>query len=171
MCFHVKLVFMKKMIKNDKNRKLNIIPIQHILLIIWLCIIWGHSMQPAAVSSSESGTILSIINAITQPLGIEFSEYFIRKLAHFTEFTICGILISNSMFSVILSKDTDRIARKLHLICSLFFGLLVAMTDETIQLFTFGRSCEVKDVWLDFSGVCLGIIIFVLKTPTSISNK
>ena len=32
-------------------------------------------------------------------------------------------------------------------------GLLTALTDETIQLFVPGRSGQVTDIWIDFSGV------------------
>ena len=38
-------------------------------------------------------------------------------------------------------------------------GLLTALTDETIQLFVPGRSSQVTDVWIDFSGVMTGLIV------------
>ena len=41
-------------------------------------------------------------------------------------------------------------------------GLLVALIDETIQLFPVCRSSSVKDVWLDFSGVIFGTIILLV---------
>ena len=38
-------------------------------------------------------------------------------------------------------------------------GIAVALADETIQLYTPGRSSSVWDVWLDFSGVMAGILV------------
>ena len=37
-------------------------------------------------------------------------------------------------------------------------GLLTALTDETIQLFVPGRSGQVTDIWIDFSGVMTGLL-------------
>ena len=39
------------------------------------------------------------------------------------------------------------------------FALLVALADETIQLFSPGRGSQVTDVWIDFAGACLGILL------------
>ena len=65
-----------------------------------------------------------------------------------------------------ISTDiTEHIIRKLQYVwIPLFIGLLVALIDETIQLFPIGRSSSVKDVWIDFSGVIFGtILLLVLK--------
>ena len=37
-------------------------------------------------------------------------------------------------------------------------GVLTALTDETIQIFSPGRSSQVTDVWLDSAGVLAGIL-------------
>ena len=143
-------------------------PFLPVLLFVWLCVIWGHSMQPAYVSSNESGTALVYINNVLHIFGIEVSEFVIRKMAHFSEFMILGILLNANM-----QKLTKSAMQKLCIICtpisrrlthmtSLLLGVICAMIDETIQLFTYGRSCEVRDVWIDFSGVILGTIIFML---------
>ena len=49
-----------------------------------------------------------------------------------------------------------------HVSWPLFFGLLTAVIDETIQLYVPGRSSSVKDVLLDFSGVLTGLFIALL---------
>lgn len=38
-------------------------------------------------------------------------------------------------------------------------GLLTALTDETIQLFSGGRSSQVTDIWIDFGGVVTGMVL------------
>lgn len=40
--------------------------------------------------------------------------------------------------------------------------MLTALTDETIQLFYDGRGSLVTDVWIDFSGVVMGMICGLL---------
>ena len=47
---------------------------------------------------------------------------------------------------------------------SLFAGLAVAVTDETIQIFS-GRGSQVLDVVLDFSGALTGILLVSLLIP------
>lgn len=38
----------------------------------------------------------------------------------------------------------------------LWLAMLIPFVDETIQLFTEGRSGQISDVWLDMSGVLFG---------------
>ncbi len=46
-----------------------------------------------------------------------------------------------------------------HITVPMLAGVLTALTDETIQLFSEGRSSQVTDVWLDSAGVLVGILI------------
>lgn len=90
-------------------------------------------------------------------ISTDITEHIVRKLAHFTEFTALGFLLSIDV--VLFLKNIKQYAW-----VSLFTGLLVALIDETIQLFPLGRSSSVKDVWLDFLGVIFGtILLFVLE--------
>ena len=41
-------------------------------------------------------------------------------------------------------------------------SVLFPLLDETVQLFTEGRSAQVDDVWLDIAGVCAGTLFMVL---------
>lgn len=74
------------------------------------------------------------------------TEHYIRKLAHFCEFALLGLLLcrSFSAFGVKNFAATGYI---------LFLGLLTAVIDEYIQSFSPGRGSMVKDVLLDFAGV------------------
>jgi len=51
---------------------------------------------------------------------------------------------------------------------SLFFpallGLITAAADESIQTFIPGRSGEFRDVLIDFSGICLGLLLILLAS-------
>ena len=113
-----------------------------------IAVIWGHSLMSADLSSNESGIITEIIKNIFRISG-ENTDHYVRKCAHFTEYFILGILIA---IDCIL-----YISRPISLF-SMFAGLLTPQIDETIQLFTPGRSGELTDVWIDFSGYLTGMI-------------
>ena len=121
--------------------------------------IWWNSSKNGEESSGISQGVLYEIMQIFARIGIstDITEHIIRKLAHFTEFTALGILLS--IDTVLFLKNMKQ-----YIWIPLFIGLLVALIDETIQLFPIGRSSSVKDVWIDFSGVIFGtILLLVLK--------
>ncbi len=90
----------------------------------------------------------------------------VRKLAHLTEFTMLGICASALMLFVY------SISGKVHIGITLFACLFVGVLDEFIQVFS-KRSSSVKDVMLDFSGTCLGMLIayIVYILARRISNR
>ena len=121
--------------------------------------IWWNSSKNGEESTGISQGVLYEIMQIFARIGIstDITEHIIRKLAHFTEFTALGILLS--IDTVLFLKNMKQ-----YVWIPLFIGLLVALIDETIQLFPIGRSSSVKDVWIDFSGVIFGtILLLVLK--------
>ena len=121
-------------------------------------IIWWNSSKNVEESSGISQGVLYEIMQIFARIGIstDITEHIIRKLAHFTEFTALGILLS--IDTVLFLKNMKQ-----YVWIPLFIGLLVALIDETIQLFPVGRSSSVKDVWLDFSGVIFGTILLLVS--------
>lgn len=114
--------------------------------------IWINSVMPGRVSGEFSGYAEKIIKMI---FGDDFalSEAVIRKLAHAFEFAVFGVILSLLFY--------ERLAARLPLVG--FLGLGSAVFDETIQLFSDGRSAQIKDVWIDFSGFTAGaLLIFIL---------
>ncbi len=126
-------------------------------VLICLCIatvafIWGNSMLDRETSSNVSGSLLAAIEPIIRLIGIESEgDRWLRKLAHFTEF---GALGAELLFLAAV-KGSLRFQAASN--CA-FVTLLVALTDETIQLAS-GRGSQVQDVLLDFSGALTGILI------------
>ena len=123
-----------------------------ILLLVAICSIATmlyFSSRTAEISSQQSQMIIDIIKLI----GIEPSSYFIRKLAHFTIFTIIGFCVS--MF--IGSYDMNKIISTL-----LSFTLTTgyACIDEYIQTFIPGRSGSINDVMIDTFSVIIGILLY-----------
>lgn len=117
--------------------------IQMLLLAITILFIWGNSLLSGDLSSAESNAVLQLVQ---QVLGGWVSGYLIRKAAHFTEFALLGVQLG------FLAPD-DHIGSFGR---SIERGFLVAFIDETIQLFSQGRSGMIADVWLDSAGVCVG---------------
>ena len=127
-----------------------------ILLVLYICFIFSNSLKSKESSSNDSASIHMLLNNILAGLNIPIvlSEYFVRKLAHFTEFFILGL----SFFGYIRISNKININRCIQ-IC--FASCLVAMTDETIQYFS-GRGSMLLDVWLDFSSSVLAITLMYL---------
>lgn len=114
--------------------------------VLWLGVIFGQSHIPGDMSAAESQGLLAYLAQFCPFL----TEAVLRKLAHFGEFAILGLLLSQC-----LRRDMLR---------PLFAGLVCALCDETIQLFVAGRASMVKDVWIDFAGVtCAVVLVFALR--------
>jgi len=121
------------------------------LLLAWILFIFTRSLQPAQVSNEESGQVLSLLDKLFPSL----TMYMVRKAGHITEFAILGLLAG-----LLLSHRCQTWGNALCF--GLFLGLSVAVCDETIQLFVEGRSGQLSDVWIDFSGAAAGTLIVVL---------
>ena len=84
---------------------------------------------------------------------IENSQIIIRKLAHFTIYTIVGI----NIFGFI---NTFSVKNKLMI--AFVIGCLYAVSDEIHQMFTDDRAASIRDVFIDSCGVLFGICIFLI---------
>ena len=130
-------------------------------LIACIAFIFSNSMQMGAVSEGASGRVLRLVQRALTKLGmpelaVHITQHFIRKLAHFCEYALEGFLLM-----LCLRVYTRHFLR--HISWPVLGGLLTALTDETIQLYSPGRSSQVLDVWLDFAGVLCGLLAgFVL---------
>lgn len=127
-----------------------------ILTSAFILFIFSNSFHNAAESSTQSGNVVEFLQNLLNAAGITISvsEHIIRKLAHFVEYTILGILLA-----VTLRQFTNRNGTALFV--PLFTGLATAVADEFIQLFV-GRGSQVQDVVLDFSGVMTGFFMSIL---------
>lgn len=67
-----------------------------ILILVYLCFIYGNSLTPAAISSKESGYFLAKIQDFLAGAGMDawwLTEHLVRKAAHFTEYAGLGFLL------------------------------------------------------------------------------
>lgn len=68
-----------------------------ILILVYLCFIYGNSLTPAAISSKESGYFLAKIQDFLAGAGMDawwLTEHLVRKAAHFTEYAGLGFLLA-----------------------------------------------------------------------------
>ncbi|MBQ9072182.1 MAG: VanZ family protein [Bacilli bacterium] len=142
------------------NKK--IIRIILLISIILLCtVIFYFSHQSATKSSNTSSGftdyILELIPLNKElKLGLQsFLKHSVRKIAHFSLYTLLGIL----SISFITTYNLSSLKK---ILISSVFGILYGISDEIHQYFIPGRSCEIRDVIIDSAGVIFGIIIFML---------
>ncbi len=126
-----------------------------ILALLITVFIFSNSMQTADESSKISGGLLLAITQITEKFHFSVTHNFLRKAAHFTEFFAQGV------FLTLFFKNT-RFRLSGGAVYAAFFGLLTACCDEFIQLFYDGRGSQVSDVFIDFSGTVMSILIIAL---------
>lgn len=113
--------------------------------------IFSNSLEIGSVSSARSEKVTEAINQFLSSAGMPtLTEAVVRKMAHFAEFFISGF-----WFTLCLRVYTARYIR--HISWPLLLGLLIANADEYIQLYVSGRTSSVRDVWIDFGGVCVGV--------------
>ena len=119
-----------------------------------LAFIWGNSLDSAVESAAKSGRVRELLRPLLELVvgqgGV--TDHLVRKLAHFTEYAVLGVLL------LLLTAVGFRVRLQTVVNC-LFFLMAAALTDETIQMFSDGRSSQLTDVWLDFSGVMAGILV------------
>ena len=118
------------------------------LTVLWVLFIWFQSVLSAVLSAAESGRLLALISQFLPWV----TEHMLRKAAHFTEYAVLGALLLGATLG---GKSRGAAFPPL-------FGLLTAMLDETIQIFSAGRSGQITDVWIDFAGFLVGYLFFRL---------
>lgn len=134
-----------------------------ILVAVILTGIFWFSAQPATQSNNLSVSFtekivefLPVVRDYTPEqkaeLAIEWNGY-IRKYAHFSLYCLLGIVVSGGALLSFRAGIWKRWC------LALVFCLICAVGDEIHQLFVPGRSCELKDVLIDFGGSFLGCLL------------
>ncbi len=139
-----------------------------IAVVLWMTLIFSFSAQEAQESLQTSGgfseflakLLYSDFNSFSAQKQTEIlsdCQFIVRKAAHFSVYGMLGIL-------TLTASKINKI--KFYPIISSAICLLYAISDEIHQNFVEGRSCELRDVLIDFSGAVTGIagmlIIFAI---------
>ena len=121
-----------------------------LLIILTLCFIWGNSLLPATVSAGFSGWVRRLLNSLFGLAGgsgaLIGGDGILRKIAHSAEFACLGA-------ELVFWRERRRTLRLRDLF---LWGLMVALADETIQLFVAGRAGLVQAIWIDLAGYAAG---------------
>ena len=136
-----------------------------ILIIIWMVTIFYMSSQEGDTSSNTSGkTIRAVVDTLQKTKKLTEKEKAkivedwqtpTRKLAHFSIYTVGGILLYNFM-------NTFEISKKKKFEYATIAGFCYAVSDEIHQFFVADRSNEIGDVLIDTGGVITGILITIV---------
>lgn len=118
-----------------------------IFVFLYIAFIFSNSLQIGDTSSALSGGITKLIYTYIQayvPITFDTFHYFIRKLAHFSEYAFLGLLVTYASLSSPILQN-----KKLNIF---LFCIGVPCIDETLQLFVPGRNGAILDVLIDMSG-------------------
>jgi len=163
--------------------------------LLWMAVIFFMSAAPSDESSHMSLELCRMIGRIFVPgfnamspenqlIFQESIEFIVRKLAHFTEYTILGVLLSGTVMNFMQDYRRGSSASAKENVCrdsvntagfpylraaltAIIIGALYAMSDEFHQLFVPGRSCSLRDVLIDSCGVSAGVGMFMLVVSSS----
>ena len=155
--------------------KINIIRIVlSILILITFITIFRFSSQDGQTSSSLSKEVTeNVTKRINKIQNLEETERknvlsriekIIRKIAHFSLYTIVGILL----MSLACTYEFTEFKRGG---ISFLIGLMYACLDELHQFFISERSAQNTDVMIDSMGVLFGILLVMLIYKIYTSRK
>lgn len=138
------------------------------LLILWMVIIFIFSNQNAITSEKVSDKVTSkTLTTVSEVAGknisdsrkeelVENSRFIVRKMAHFTLYFVLGIIIYTTLACYGIPKN--------KIIYSIIFCFIASLLDEFHQLFSYGRTSRMFDVFIDTSGsIVSSILIFMLR--------
>ena len=149
----------------SKNRLKTIL--KALALVLWCVVIFMFSANDSDKSSRQSNAVFNAVVEFVNPMydsldpeaQLEYKDtatFVIRKLAHFSEYALLGILAFINLWRV------KRLGYR-----SLFaalFSCVYAASDEIHQLFVPGRACQFTDVLIDTSGAAAGILLVFIFT-------
>lgn len=129
-----------------------------ILLMIWMTVIFMFSNQSGNDSTNLTNGVIDVLLIFFKDVG-DIEQYLfmpIRKLAHFMEYAVLGILAYKTLSYL-------EISNKNIFIYGLFFCIFYSLTDEFHQLFVSGRGASIIDCMIDSLGAILAITILTKK--------
>ena len=133
--------------------------------MLWCVVIFMFSANNADESNKQSNAVFNAVIEFVNPVydsldttvQAEYKDtamFIIRKLAHFSEYALLGILAF-----INLSKVKKLGYRGLF---AAVFSCIYPSSDEIHQLFVPGRAGLVRDVLIDTSGAVAGILLAIL---------
>ena len=128
-----------------------------------------HSCLDAIESTKASAGVVEVAEEVVNTVRPEtitpenhdsFASFIRKAFGHFGLFAISGLFSSLAFFLSLHPYNWCK--HYMNVIFSLAFGLMMGIITETIQLTVPGRSGEITDVLIDFSGYVLGTLFIGL---------
>ena len=125
-----------------------------------------HSCLDAIESTKASQGVVEVAedvvntvrpDTITPENHDSFASFIRKAFGHFGLFAVSGLLTSIALFLSLSPHSWCK--HYVNVMFSLVFGLFMGILTEMIQLSVPGRSGEITDVLIDFSGYLLGTLI------------
>ncbi len=137
-----------------------------IISVLWFIVIFGFSGESSSASDKTSSRATEVVLGIFIKGFSDIPEsekaaltakynHPIRKIAHFSEYAVLGMLLSLTFLCF------GKIKKRFYLF-SVPLSFLLASSDELHQLFVPGRACRFTDVLLDTSGAAAGALFIFL---------
>lgn len=123
--------------------------------VVWLCVVWGHSLMSGDVSSAESSRFVFLVRPLFELFGCHdemIMTFAIRKCAHFSEYAILMGL------GLRMAQSWCTTARGAWLVAGAIWAI-VPMLDEMLQTIVPGRSGNPRDVLIDMAGGAFGMLV------------
>lgn len=124
-----------------------------ILGLLWGAFIISRSLKNGEESAMESGWVMELLSRFFGLFGASnpFSEHFVRKVGHFTEYAI---------FSALVGLPVLVHGNKWFPFVGVGASFFLALVDEfLIQRNTYGRGPSFRDVLIDTAGALLGALL------------
>ncbi len=156
----------------DRTRRANILFAVVTLLLalgvianmaLIFCMSAEDSIESGDRSSGVTDLVVNVVYPDFEQKSPEVQEniftsmhHTVRKMAHFSEFALLGLL--SALLTAQLSRRISFLRVYLQWCLPVIHCLLYAASDEIHQIFT-NRGPAVKDVLIDFGGALVGILI------------
>ena len=145
-------------------------------LLLTSAIFW-FSSKDIETSNAQSGQITEKVAFMlgsnkddlasnhTPLMPLDILNLYVRSLAHVAEFGALGLLI-------ILGCIGAKLSTKQLFHTTWIWGVTTAFTDEIIQYFTPGRTCDIGDITKDIIGIFLALLFsFILAKGYTLYQK
>ena len=137
-----------------------------ILVGLMVIFIFSNSAASASTSNGMSLTVSEWGRPVLNTVGLhpetDFLNFVIRKLAHFSEYALLGVLIGLAYRLQPWSWMKGKVA--------LLPFFIIPVLDENLQRFSSGRSCELRDMLIDSAGMAVGMML-VIAVLMILSNR
>lgn len=152
-----------------------------LLAAVWCVFIFYMSAKNGDSSQQMSNGVIKMLagvlvpgyadmDTIHQAIAVSTLSFPVRKAAHFCEYAILGLLVSNAALQIArtfkqrgmdIAVDTVPFVPGRALFAAAWaFCALFAAGDEFHQLFVDGRSGQLFDVGVDSVGALAGVLVF-----------